>query len=133
MEQPHKTDRRRIRRLVRVGRPVETSEEAELAVSYAAFQNNAAWRLFWFWFVPGLVIALLAAMSVHAILVGVVLAAGANAIFVHRNLRRVTKIDACVLDPPPRVGVVGMPSARRVNPPGTRPSAPGESPPSGVL
>ena len=93
-----KTDRRRIRRLVRVGRPVETSEEAELAVSYAAFQNQRpAWRLFWFWFVPGLVIALLAAMSVHAILVGVVLAAGANAIFVHRNLRRVTKINAALL------------------------------------
>ena len=93
-----KSDRRRIRRLVRVGRPVDTTEEAELALSYAALQNQrAAWRLFWLWFVPGLLIALLAAMSVHAILVGVVLAAGANAIFVHHNLRRVAKVNASLL------------------------------------
>ena len=42
-------------------------------------------------------IALLAAMNIHAILVGVVLAAGANAIFVHRNLRRVAKVNAALL------------------------------------
>jgi len=83
---------------VRVGRPVETAEEAKLAVSYAEFQKQRpAWRLFWIWFVPGLTIALLAAMSVHAVLVGVVLAAGANAIFVHRNLNRVTKVNAALL------------------------------------
>ena len=42
VERARQADRRRIRRLVRVGRPVETNEEAELAVGYADLQNQRA-------------------------------------------------------------------------------------------
>src|SRR5947208_10671843 len=81
-------NRLRIRRLVRLGRPVDPAE-ARLAAAYAAFQSARPWaRLFWFWFVPGLLIAVAVASTIHPLVIGVVLALGAQAAFAHRNLEK---------------------------------------------
>ena len=90
-------DRLRVRRLVRLGRPVATPEEARLAVAYAAFQRSRVWfRLFWLWFVPGLFVALGIAARIHPLVVGVVLALAAQAAFTRRNLGRVEAVNAGV-------------------------------------
>jgi len=98
-------DRLRIRRLVRLGRPVATRDEAALAVAYARWQASRPWvRWFWVWFVPALCLSLVAAARVHPVFVGVVLALAAQAVFAHRNLRRVGKLNAAMLEPgePPK-------------------------------
>ncbi len=83
-------DRRRLRRLVQLGRKPTDASEARLAVSYARFQQSRPWmRLFWLWFVPGLILTLGVAARVHPILVGVVLAAGVQAVLTRRNLGRI--------------------------------------------
>ncbi len=93
------SERRRIRRLVRVGRPVETREEARLAMAFADYQRTRPWfRLFWFWFIPAVVVALAAATSIHPILVGIVLASAGSALLAHRNFKRVAKVNASLLD-----------------------------------
>ena len=80
-------DRSRIRRMVRLGRPLE-GEEAALAVGYAQFQRTRLWtRFFWLWFVPGLVLALGIAASIHPLVIGIVLALAAQAVLADRNLR----------------------------------------------
>lgn len=85
-------DRRRLRRLVQLGRPPSAPVEARLAVSYARFQRSRPWmRLFWLWFVPGLLVALGVAARLHPIAVGVVLAAGVQAVLTRRNLGRVSR------------------------------------------
>jgi hypothetical protein len=101
-----KRDRLRIRRLVRLGRPLADRQEAELAVAYAAFQRSRPWaRVFWIWFVPGLVVALAAAARIHPIVVGMVLALGSLAVFTRRNLRRVEIVNGPMLGgPPPQRG-----------------------------
>lgn len=92
-------ERSRLRRMVRMGMPLVGAEEAALAVAYARFQRRRVWaRLFWAWFVPGLVLALGVALRMHPMVVGVVLALGAQAVFAHRNLRRVERVNAAVLD-----------------------------------
>lgn len=91
-------DRLRVRRLVRLGRPLADPDEAAVGVAYARFQRARAWaRLFWLWFVPGLVIAIGIAVRMHPIVVGVVLALAAQAVFAHRNLARVERVNAPVL------------------------------------
>src|SRR5215210_796822 len=68
-------DRRRLRRLVRIGRLPEDPEEARLASEFAAFQRTRMWwRYFWVWFVPGLLLALGVAVLIHPIVIGIVLA-----------------------------------------------------------
>ena len=102
-------DRLRLRRLVRIGRAVDDREEAQLAVAYARFQASRPWaRLFWLWFVPGLVLALAAAIRIHPVVVGVVLALGTQAVFARRNLRRVEAVNATLLGDPS-----GRPRMRR--------------------
>lgn len=77
-----------MRRLIRLGRPVGPEDEA-LARDYARFQKTRIWnRWFWVWFVPGLLVALGVAASIHPLVVGVVLALSAQAVFTHRNLAR---------------------------------------------
>ena len=94
-------DRLRMRRLVRLGRPMSDRTEAELAVAYARFQASRPWaRMFWVWFVPGLVLALATAGATRPILIGVVLALAAQALFARRNLRRAEAINAALLDRP---------------------------------
>lgn len=94
-------DRRRVRRLVRIGRPLADPNEAALAVDYAAFQRSRAWnRLFWFWFLPGVLVALGIAATIHPIVIGAVLALATQALFAQRNLTRVEKVNAGVLPSP---------------------------------
>lgn len=91
-------DRSRLRRLVRLGRPVANPEEARLAVAYAGFQRRRLWtRLFWLWFVPGVLLALTIAAQLHPILVGVVIMLAAQGAFAWFNLRRVERVNAALL------------------------------------
>src|SRR5207244_5282302 len=84
-------DRRRLRRMVRLGRPLEP-QETELARTFARFQAGRMWnRLFWFWFVPGVVLALAIAIQLHPIVIGVVIALSAQALLAHRNLARLAR------------------------------------------
>jgi len=81
-------DRTRLRRVVRMGRPVE-AEHASLVMAYARFQRSRLWsRLFWLWFVPGIVLALGVAVRIHPVVIGIVIAMAAQALFARRNLRR---------------------------------------------
>lgn len=92
-------ERSHLRRLVRLGMPLDDRGEAAVAVAYARFQRGRIWaRLFWVWFVPGLILALGVALRIHPVVVGVVLALAAQAVFAHRNLGRVERVNAPVLD-----------------------------------
>ncbi len=90
--------RSHLRRLVRLGMPVADPGDARIAVAYARFQQSRIWaRLFWVWFVPGLILAMGVAMQIHPVMVGVVLALAAQAVFAHRNLGRVERVNAARL------------------------------------
>jgi hypothetical protein len=92
-------ERRQIRRLVRIGRPVETREQAPLAVGFADYQATRPWwRYYWFWLAPAVVIALIAAVNIHPIVIGIVLGGMAAAIMIRRNFKRVRKVNAELLD-----------------------------------
>jgi len=92
-----KADRRRIRRLVRIGQPVENADEVPLAIGFSEYQQSRPWlRLFWFWFVPALLIGMVAAFQLHPIVVGFVLGGGAQAVMARRNVRRAAKVNAAV-------------------------------------
>ena len=86
-------DRARIRRMVRLGRArALEGDEAAIAVEYAQFQKSRMWtRYFWFWFVPGLIVALGVATTIHPIVIGIVLAMAAQAVLANRNLRVLAK------------------------------------------
>ena len=93
-----KADRKRIRRLVRIGRPVDTSDEARLAVRYAAFQRSRIWmKLFWVWFVPATLLCLAAATRIHPVVIGIVAASALSAVNTRRNYGRVAKVNATLL------------------------------------
>jgi hypothetical protein len=82
-------ERRRIRRLARIGRIEPGSPEERLAGKMAQHQiSRPWWRFFWFWFVPGLVMALGIATQIHPIAIGVVLAFAAQALVTRRNVSR---------------------------------------------
>jgi hypothetical protein len=84
-------ERMELRRLVRMGRPVRT-DRRQLAADYARFQLQRPWiRLFWVWFAPGIALALAIGAQVHPILVGVVLALGAQSVWAWFNLRKVAR------------------------------------------
>lgn len=87
-------ERRKIRRLVRIGAPMQGVADVPLALGYVDWQRSRPWaRYFWLWFVPGVVLALGAAMQVHPIALGVVLAAAGQALVVRRNIRRVALVN----------------------------------------
>jgi hypothetical protein len=87
-------ERRRLRRLVRLGRPIEDPQLAALAGEYARFQRSRPWaRLFWVWFVPGLCIALSIASQMHPVVLGVVLALAAQAVVTNYNLRKTSRLE----------------------------------------
>jgi hypothetical protein len=93
-------ERLRVRRVVRMGRRLAPGDEARLGVAYARFQRSRTWsRLFWIWFTPGLVVALGVAAKIHPIVVGAVLALGAQGAFAHVNLGRTEKINRGLTDP----------------------------------
>lgn len=75
-----------------MGRQPDDRSEAELAADYARFQLTRPWiRFFWVWFIPGLIVAMLVAVRVHPIVVGIVIALAAQAVFAQRNLRRAAR------------------------------------------
>jgi hypothetical protein len=82
------SQRRRIRRVVRLGQALEGTD-AQVASWYATTQcGRLGMRWFWMWFLPGLLLALTTATQIHPVMIGVVLALGAQALFARRNLRR---------------------------------------------
>jgi len=85
-------DRRRLRRMVRIGRLPEDADEVRLAEDFAVHERTRlVWRAFWFWFVPGMIVALGVALTIHPIVVGIVLASGAQALVVRRNAGRIAR------------------------------------------
>lgn len=93
-----KQHRRQVRRLVRIGRAQENADDARLAVGFAAYQRTRGWyRNFWLWFVPLIVAGVIAGLSVHPILLGMVLAAAGNALLVRRAFKRAEWVNEEVL------------------------------------
>ncbi|MFM8237898.1 MAG: hypothetical protein ACKOBG_09105 [Actinomycetota bacterium] len=85
-------ERRRLRRLVRMGRTPEEPALARLAAPYARSQMLRPWmRFFWLWFIPGLVIVLPIAARAHAIFVGVVIALAAQSVYAWVKLRKLAR------------------------------------------
>ena len=83
-------ERRRLRRLVRLGRLPDDPADAELAMAFAAHQRTRLWwRLFWLWFVPGLVLALGVALLIHPIVIGIVLASAGQALLTRHNATKI--------------------------------------------
>ena len=84
--------RTHLRRLVRVGRVDDDPQLARLAQGYAKYQLARPWiRYFWLWFVPGLVIALGFAVQLHPIVIGVVIALAAQAVWARINIARLAR------------------------------------------
>ncbi len=93
-----KTERRQIRRLVRIGRPQESVERAELAVRFAAYQRTRPWyRFYYLWIVPVALAGLIAGANIHPIVLGVVLGALVVSFMSRRNFKRAEKVNAGVL------------------------------------
>jgi hypothetical protein len=93
-----KSERRQIRRLVRIGLPQPTPEAAELAVGFAAYQRTRPWfRYFWLWIWPLAIAALIAAANLHPIVMGLVLGAVVVSFMSRRNFKRAEKVNAPVL------------------------------------
>jgi len=85
-------ERKRLRRLVRLGRPIDEPKLAGIAPSYARYQRARAWvRYFWLWFVPGLFVALTIAGRAHPVFVGIVLALAVQAVLTNHHLRRAAR------------------------------------------
>jgi hypothetical protein len=104
-------DRRRLRRLVRLGRLPDEPTEAELATAFAAHQRTRLWwRLFWLWFVPGLVLALGVAALVHPIVIGIVLASAGQALLTRHNATKIASRTASARAGAP--ATLGQPGAR---------------------
>jgi hypothetical protein len=84
-----KYKRRQIRRLVRIGRPQENSADARLGVGFAAYQRSRPWyRYFWYWLVPLTAAGVVAGFAIHPIVIGMVMAAAANALIVRRAFKK---------------------------------------------
>jgi hypothetical protein len=87
-----RSDRMRLRRLVRVGRRVDDPLLEPLVGAYARHQIARPWvRFFWLWYLPGLVIALGVASQIHPVAIGAVLALGAQAVLAQISLKRAAR------------------------------------------
>lgn len=94
-------DRKALRRTVRMGRPLATPEEASMAVAFARHQRSQPWyKLFWVLFVPGLVVALAVASTLHLAVTGIVLALAAQGAWGWVSLRRVERVNRLLLSGP---------------------------------
>src|SRR5687768_15464543 len=85
------TDRIYIRRLVRTGRPFKAGEEhlAALGAEWARFQRSRLPQRFWWaWFVPAMLVCIPAALRIHPLVAGVILAAAAQWLVVRRNIKK---------------------------------------------
>jgi len=84
-----------------MGRPVASPEEARMAVAFAGYQRSRPWfKLFWIMFVPGLVISLAVASTLHLVVMGVVMAIAAQAAWGWVSLRRVERVNRRLLAEP---------------------------------
>jgi hypothetical protein len=93
-----KSERRRIRRLVRSGRPQKTEADARAAVGFAAYQRTRPWyRFFWLWFVPVVIGGLGASFAAPPIVIGIVVGVFVNALLIRRAFRRTDMVNAPVL------------------------------------
>lgn len=91
-------EQRLLRRTVRMGRALETREQAQIAVSFARFQRSQpGHRLFWLLFVPLLVLSLAVAAQLHTAVIGVVLALAAQRVWGWISVRRVEKVNRHLL------------------------------------
>jgi hypothetical protein len=98
--------RRQISMLMRIGRPQESVEDAELAVAYATYQRSRTWyRFFWPALVVLVIAGFVAASSVHPALVGAVLGLAGSAVIMRRNGKRTEKVNAELL------GIAPLPAA----------------------
>lgn len=81
-----------------MGRPLPTPEEARMAVAFARYQRSQTWyRLFWVLFVPGVVMSVVIASTLHLAVVGVVLAIAAQGAWGWISLRRVERVNRAAL------------------------------------
>jgi hypothetical protein len=75
-----------------MGRPIDSPELAHLAPEYARWQMRRPWmRLFWLWFVPGILVVLAFSASIHPVVVGITIALGAQAVWAWFSLRKVAR------------------------------------------
>ena len=96
-----RADQKVLRRTVRMGRPLATPEEARMGLAFARYQRSQPWfKLFWVLFVPGLVVSMAVASTLHLAVVGVVLALAAQGAWGWVNLRRVDKVNRHLLTDP---------------------------------
>jgi hypothetical protein len=87
-----RSDRLRVRRLVRMGRSVDPPELQPLATEYARWQMQRPWmRFFWLWFVPGMFVAVGVAASIHPVFLGIGIALGAQSVWAWFNLRKMAR------------------------------------------
>ncbi len=85
-------ERSHLRRLVRMGRSIDEPHLASLAVAYARHQVARPWiRLFWFWFVPGIIVILGIAAKIHPLFIGVTLALAGQALWAYISLGRTAR------------------------------------------
>ncbi len=90
-----------LRRTVRMGRPLDTPEEARMAVAFARYQRSQPWyKLFWVLFVPGVVVSMAVASTLHLAGMGVVLALAAQGAWGWISLCRVEKVNRHLLTVP---------------------------------
>jgi len=93
-----RVEQKMLRRTVRMGRRLDSPEEARMAVALARFQRSQAWyKLFWVMFVPGVVVSVAIASRLHVAMVGVVLAVAAQGVWGWISLRRVEKVNRRLL------------------------------------
>ncbi len=72
-----------------MGRAIDDPVLEPLAGAYARHQLARPWmRLFWLWFIPGVVLALGIASQIHPLALGVVLALAGQAVWAQINLKR---------------------------------------------
>ena len=92
-----KATRRQIRRLIRIGRPQQDTEQAQLAVRFGDYQRTRPWyRLFWWWVLPLFAGGFYAGLHLHPIVIGIVGGLAANAVLVRWNFTRVAKVNAAL-------------------------------------
>ena len=93
-----RVDQKVLRRTVRMGRALDSPEEARMAVAFARYQRSQPWyRLFWVLFVPGLVVSVAVASTLHLAVVGVVLAFAAQGAWGWFSIRRVERVNRRLL------------------------------------
>jgi len=86
-----RTDRIYVRRVVRTGQAFRAGEDhlAAVGARWARYQRaRPIQRLWWAWFLPSLLVCLAVGARIHPIVVGIVLAAAAQALVVRRNVKK---------------------------------------------